>query len=211
MMSDVRVRPVSFESLIVELSTRLLDRPWRHRVAIDGAVALFPERYGDTLVDALHAHGRFAQQVSTDDFLLPASQRFEFGRTSPESFYENWRDERALRREVLDPAAPDGPGRVLPALWRADTDRSARANYVELPADGVVVVSGQFLLGGGLPFDMTVHLGCSSAALARHTPLPEHWTLPAYARYVEEVGPASLADLVIRLEDPRRPAVVEQL
>jgi hypothetical protein len=147
--------------------------------------------------------------VSVHDFLLPASQRFEFGRRNAEAFYEAWRDPAGLRREVLDPAGPDGTGRVLPALWRTDIDRSARADYVDVPVGGVVVVSGEFLLGGGLGFEYVAHLTCSAEALARRTPPDEAWTLPAYRRYDEEVDPASLADIVVRLEDPRRPAVVD--
>ena len=34
------------------------------------------------------------------------------------------------------------------------------------------------------------------------------WTLPAYARYRAEVDPAAFADVVVRLDDPRRPALV---
>lgn len=208
-MSGVRVRPVSFESLIDEWSDRIMGVTSRCRVALDGAAALRPARYATALVERLHGGGRFALHVSVDDFLLPASQRFEFGRTSPESFYESWRDERALQREVLEPAGPGGTGRVLPALWRTDVDRSARAAYVRLPDAGVVVVSGQFLLGGALPFDLAVHLECSAAALARRTDPDHRWTLPAYARYADEVAPASFADVVLRLEDPRRPALIE--
>jgi hypothetical protein len=98
---------------------------------------------------------------------------------------------------------------VLPALWRTDIDRSARAAYVDVPVGGVVVVSGEFLLGGGLGFEYVAHLTCSVDALARRTPPDEAWTLPAYRRYDEEVDPASLADIVVRLEDPRRPAVID--
>lgn len=189
----------------------LLGQDGRARVAVDGAVALGPERFAGDVTAALRAAGRYALHVDGADFLLPASQRFEYGRTSVEWFYEGWRDERGLRREVLDPAGPDGSGRVLPALWRTDIDRSARAGYVTVPVDGVVLVSGQFLLGGGLPFETAVHLSCSAAALARRTPPGERWTLPAYARYAAEVDPAAFADVVIRLEDPRRPAVVERV
>ena len=206
----MQIRPITWESLVGEVTDDLLDRDDRVRVAVDGAAALGPGRFASSVVAALRAAGRFALHVDGGDFLLPASQRFEFGRTSVESFYEGWRDERGLRREVLDPAATDGSGRVLPALWRTDVDRSARADYVVLPADGVTLVSGQFLLGGGLPFELAVHLECSAAALARRTPTEEQWTLPAYERYLDEVGPADFADLVVRLEDPRRPAVVER-
>ena len=69
------------------------------------------------------------------------------------------------------------------------------------------MVSGQFLLGLGLAFELTVHLQLSGAALARRTPDDESWTLPAFARYAAEVDPAALADLVIKLDDPRHPAV----
>jgi hypothetical protein len=203
----VRVRPISFENLIDEIAAALLVHDGRTRVAVDGAEALDPGAYAEAIAHALHEHGRAALHVRTDDFLLPASQRYEYGKTSDESFYLAWRDVRGLRREVLDPAA--GTGRVLPALWRSDIDRSARAAYVDLPDRAIVLVSGQFLLGSGLPFEHTIRLECSPAALARRTPPERAWTLPAYQRYDDEVAPASFADVVVRLEDPRRPAVLD--
>jgi hypothetical protein len=72
----------------------------------------------------------------------------------------------------------------------------------------VLLVSGPLLLGGGLTFDVAVHLELSAAALARRTDPEDAWTLPAYARYAEEVDPAAFADMVVRLDDPRRPALV---
>jgi hypothetical protein len=71
----------------------------------------------------------------------------------------------------------------------------------------VTILSGPFLLGRGLPLDLVVHLDLSPAALARRTPEPLAWTLPAYARYTREVNPAALADVVVKLDDPRHPAV----
>jgi hypothetical protein len=195
--------------LIDEVAASLLERTGRVRVAVDAAEALEPGALGARLAEVLRGHGRFALHIRTDDFLLPASQRYEFGRTSPESFYLGWRDERGIQREVLDPAAPEGSGRVLPALWRAEVDRSARAEYVTVPHDAIVIVSGQFLLGGGLGFELAVHLECSPAALARRTSSDRAWTLPAYAQYAAEVAPATFADVVVRLEDPRHPAIVE--
>ena len=57
--------------------------------------------------------------------------------------------------------------------------------------------------------DVTVHLVLSSAALARRTDPALRWTLPAFARYAAEVAPASFADVVVRADDPRHPALVE--
>ena len=105
----VRVRPVSMPLLLDEIAATLIGRGGqRQRVAIDGAAGLAPAEFGHGLAEALRDQGQPALHISTDDFLLPASQRFEFGKTDVESFYLGWRDESGLRREVLDPAAPDG-------------------------------------------------------------------------------------------------------
>jgi hypothetical protein len=206
----VRVRPVSIEVLVEELADRLAGTATdgRLRVAVDGADAADPAVLADALVDPLRVRGRSAVRVRTDDFLRPASLRLEFGRTNPDSFYLGWLDEAGLRREVLDPAGPGGSGRIVTRLWDAGRDRATREPYTELPPDAVVIVSGPLLLGSGLPFDVTVHLHLSAAALERRTEPEQRWTLPAYARYGAEVDPAAFADLVVRLDDPRRPAVV---
>ncbi|GID92613.1 uridine kinase [Amorphoplanes digitatis] len=204
----MRVRPVSLEVLVDELADRLAGIGGRVRVAIDGADAADPDALADGLVGPLRLRGRPAVRISTGDFLRPASVRLESGRTNPDSFYFGWLDEAGLRREVLDPAGPGGSGRIITRLWDARTDRAAREPYRDLPPDAVVIVSGPLLLGAGLPFDLTVHLQLSPAALARRTGPERRWTLPAFERYGAEVDPAALADVVVRLDDPRRPALV---
>ncbi len=207
----MRVRPVSPGTLVAELADWLAARDpesWL-RVAVDGAPAAQPEVLAEALLDPLRVRGRAACHVPAEGFLRPASLRFEWGRTNPDSFYEGWLDEAGLRREVLDRVMPGGPGTILPSLWDSVTDRASRAGYQAVPAGGIVLVSGALLLGGGLPFDATVHLAVSAAALARRTPAELRWTLAAYARYDAEVGPMLFADRVIRMDDPRRPALVE--
>jgi hypothetical protein len=206
----MRVRPVSTEILVEELAERLATTPAPTRVAVDGAPATAPETLAEALIDPLRVRGRPVVHVRTDDFLRPASTRLEFGRTNPDSYYLGWLDEAALRREVLDPAAPGGSGRVVTRLWDARTDRATREPYRDLPANAVVIVSGALLLGAGLPFDVTVHLHMSGAALRRRTEAEQQWTLPAFDRYGDEVAPASFADVVVRMDDPRHPALVEQ-
>ncbi|PWR13378.1 uridine kinase [Micromonospora acroterricola] len=212
----MRIRPISPDLLVTELTGRLADaaasaapKPARLRVAIDGAPAAGPDALAAALVEPLRAQGRPVLHVRATDFLRPASLRFELGRTNPDAYYEGWVDEAGLRREVLDPAGPGGSGRLLPTLWDAAADRASRAAYVDLAPGGVVLVSGALLLGGGLPFDVTVHLELSAAALRRRTGPAEDWTLAAFDRYAEEVAPASFADVVVRADDPRRPALVE--
>jgi hypothetical protein len=218
----VLVRPVSLPVLVEELAERIAatveparqllagapEDAWWVRVAIDGAPAADPDSLAAALVDPLRVRGRAALWVSTSGFLRPASLRLERGRTDPDAYYEGWWDLEGLRREVLDPLGPGGTGRVLPSLWNPETDRATRADYVNLPPGGVVLVSGPLLLGTGLAFDLTVHLAVSAPALVRRTPPDQHWTLPAYARYADEVAPSTFADVVVRLDDPRHPAVV---
>lgn len=206
----MRVRPVSFDLLVAEIAEELISRKPDNflRVAIDGPVAAQPGRLADALVGPLRAGGRPAVRVDTADFLRPASVRLEFGRHNPDSFYAGWFDEAGLAREVLDPAGPGGSGRILTRLWNAETDRAARDPYHELPAGAVVLLSGPMLLGGVLAVDFAVHLELTPAALARRTPPAEQWTLPAIERYLNDVDPSTFADVVVRLDDPRRPALV---
>ncbi|MDT5041190.1 MAG: hypothetical protein QOE51_2175 [Actinoplanes sp.] len=205
----MRVRPVSFDVLVEELADQIAGSGAEHvRVAVDGAPAAAPERLADALVDPLRVRGRPAVRILTADFLRPASLRLEFGRENPEAFYAGWLDEAGLTREVLAPAGPGGTGRILRRLWNADTDRSAREPYTELKPGAIVLVSGSLLLGAGLSFDVTVHLQMSIAALRRRSDPRDLWSLPAYVRYEEEVGPATFADMVVRVDDPRHPAMV---
>ena len=201
---------MSPEALVAELTDLIASREpdSRLRVAIDGAPAAAPGDLANALVDPLRTAGRPTVRVDTADFLRPASLRLEFGRQNPDAYYEGWFDEKGLAREVLDPAGAGGSGRILSTLWNARTDRATREPYRQLPPTAVVVVSGPLLLGGALAFDLGVHLELSPAALARRTPPGARWTLPAFARYAAEVAPAAFADVVVRADDPRRPAIM---
>ncbi len=208
----MKARPVSFEKLVGELVARIAEgraHPWL-RVGVDGAPSAEPDRLADALVAPLRVLGRPAVRVDTRDFLRPASIRLELGRRNPDAYYERWYDFAALSREVLGPLAPGGTGRVLTTFWNPATDRSTRAAYLTVPPGGVLLLSGALLLGTGLDLDLTVHCAQSTAALARRVAEADRWTLPAYERYAEEVMPEYLADVVVRVDDPRHPAVVDR-
>ncbi|MEV6627745.1 uridine kinase [Amycolatopsis sp. NPDC051106] len=204
----MRYRPISPAVLAEELTDRIDALTGRRRiaVAVDGAAgATETAELADALVDPLRLRGRAALRVSARDFLRPASLRFEHGRTDPDARYTDWLDLGALRREVLDPLGETGSGEVLPSLWDAERDRATRAERVPLPEGGVVLLDGELLLGAGLAFDLAVHLWLSPAALRRR--VPDAWAVPAYERYEAEVDPSSLADVVVRVDDPRHPAL----
>jgi hypothetical protein len=206
----MRVRPISPDELVREVGERVASTAagrWL-RVAVDGAPAAGPDDLADAVADVVRLRGRPVVRVRSDDFLRPASLRFEHGRTDPDAYYADWLDVAALNREVLAPLEAGGPGLVRPVHWDAAADRASRAGPVAVPAGGVLLLSGALLLGAGLVLDVVVHLSLSAAALARRTPEDLAWTLPAYRRYDEEVGPAALADVVVKVDDPRHPALL---
>jgi hypothetical protein len=206
----VRIQPVTPDALVDDLAVRIAEVPGRRRVAIDGADAGRPADLADALVAPLRLRGRPVVRVLSIDHLRPASLRYERGRTDPDSFYDDWLDAEGLAREVLEPAGPAGSGRIRARRWDTGVDRASRTGFEEVPEGGVVIVSGPLLLGRGLPFDVAIHLDLSTGALARRTPPELAWTLPAYARYAQEVDPAAWADIVIRADDPRHPALLQR-
>jgi hypothetical protein len=170
------------------------------RAAIEGAPCAQPELLAQALAAPLLALGRTFAHVRAEAFWRDASLRLEFGHEDVDS-YLNWLDAGALRREVLS------GNTYLPSLRDPVTNRATRAEPVELTEGTVLVVSGAFLQGLGLPFDRVVHLSLSPAARARRTPAEQAWTLPAFDRYDAEVAPAETADLVIKVDDPAHPAL----
>ncbi|MFB6890547.1 uridine kinase [Kitasatospora sp. NPDC056327] len=210
------IRPISPDRLVELLADRITALPGARagdrwvRVAVDGAAAARPGELADALVEPLRLRGRPALRVAAAGFLRPASVRLEYGKRDADAFHDLWLDDRALAREVLDPLEPGGTGRVLPSLWDPVTDRATRAPYTALAPGGVLLLDGALLLGRWLPLELTVHLALSPAALARRTATGEEWTLPAFARYESETVPAEAADVTVRYDDPRHPALVER-
>ncbi|MCX4980220.1 uridine kinase [Streptomyces sp. NBC_00572] len=205
----MRYEAITWERLAEALARRLdgsasADGSGWLKVAVDGPPAAPGGEFAELLAEALRTRGRSVLVAGTGGFLRPASLRYEYGKQDPDSYYSGWTDTGALWREVFGPLEPGGTGRVLPDLWDPVTDRATRSPYVTLPPGAVLVLHGPFLLGHWFPFDLTVHLRLSAAALARRT--EEVWTLPAFVRYETEVDPGGTADVVVRADDPRHPA-----
>ena len=207
----MRVEPVSQEVLVARVAALVVERSrgaGSTRVLVDGHPSTHPERLADLLVEPLRVAGRPTARVRVRDFLRPASLRLEHGHEDPDSLLDEWIDVGALNREVLTAVGSQGEGRYLPTLRDPVTSRSTRAAYVEAAPGLVVLLDGSLSLGRGLDVDVTVHLALQEATLVRRTPPGEAWTLPAYERYRAEVVPERTADVVVRVDDARRPAWV---
>ena len=167
------------------------------RVLLDGVGTTELSR---AVCEALRARGRVPLAVPAQGFWRPAGERYQHGREDWQSFRDGWLDAGALRREVLE-----AEGSWLPALWDVERDRSARLAVRPVPERAVIVVDGLFLQGLGLPAELTAHLALSPGALRRRgVPV---WQLPAFTTYDDEVRPGDLCDVLVRAEDPLRPAV----
>lgn len=176
------------------------------RVALDGPPPAGPGELADRLGAAVRARGRPAIHVRTQSFWRDAALRLEYGRHDALS-YPYWIDTGALRREVLAPLGPGGSGEYLPSLRDPATNRATREPRRTAPYGCVLVVSGELLLGRGLPFDVTIHLAVGGGARARRTAAEWAWTLPAFDAYDRDVDPVGTSDVVVRLDDPRHPAL----
>ena len=202
------MRPTTPDALVAHLVERVAAVPGRCRVLVDGAATLAPGALADALVDPLRAAGRAVVRVHADDFLRPASLRLERGREDPDAYLEDRLDSGALAREVLDPFAADGT--YLPTLRDPLRDRATRAARARAADGAVLVVDGELLLGRWLDAELVVHLAVRPATLARRLGAERAWQLPAFARYEEETAPQDVADVVVRVDDPRHPALVER-
>lgn len=205
-----RFAPISPDSLPERLSDYLLARhPGDHplRVGFDAPGCCKTDALASAVGSSLTTLGHTTAVVAASSFYRDASLRYEYGKQDVESYYSGWLDVATLQREVLRPLGPDGDRRYLPSLRDPATNRSTREPPRELPPNGVLILHGSLLLGIGLELDVAVHFNVSRQARRRLTAADQAWTLPAYDRYDIDVDPSGVADLVVRYDDPRHPAV----
>jgi hypothetical protein len=177
------------------------------RVAVDGPICADPAALANALLGPLRALGRPSACVRAESFWRDTSLRLEFGRRDPAAFAHDWLDTDALTREVLVPLGSSAVGRYLPSLRDPLTNRVTREPPIEIGPRGIVIVAGGLLLGRSLAFDHTIHLSVSPPARRRRTEPEWQWTLPAFDEYDATVDPVAIADVVVRYDDPVRPAV----
>jgi hypothetical protein len=156
-------------------------------------------------------------RVHAGDFLRARSLRLERGPDDPETFFDGWYDLAALRREVLDPMAPEAapdvaPGERtwLPRLRDPGTDRPYREPRRTAAPATVVVLDGMFLARWDVAdaVDVLVFLDASPAARLRRVPADDQArVLPAWERYLQWCDPAAVATVVVRYDRPSHPAV----
>lgn len=121
-------------------------RPARLRVAIDGLTAAGKTSFGHELAAALRQQGRSTLRASLDDFKNSWREARELGydRTSGEGYYRNAYDFASARTLLLEPAGPDGSGRVVLCARDPLTGEDHRGVTVIAPANAVLIVDSVF-------------------------------------------------------------------
>ena len=197
----------------------------RLRVAVDGRTAAGKSTVADEIASRIADRGRVALRASLDDFKQPWRDAHLYDRVSGAGYYRNAFDLETTQRLLLAPAAPNGSGRVSLGSIDPLTQIDLSDDFVEMPADAVLVVDGVFAFRPELnPYwDVRVWIDVDDeVALERGIARDREMEGSADAAerlhreryqaaeeiYIADVKPASIADIVIDNTDFGSPQIV---
>jgi uridine kinase len=214
--------------LLEELAGRILriKQPHPLRVAIDGPDAAGKTSLAQELIEPLQARGRPVIRASIDGFHHPASVRHNRGTASPEGYYQDSFNYRALTASLLIPLGPGGSRRYVSAVfdYRADADVQSPPQVAE--ANAILLFDGVFLLRPELVeyWDYTIFVEAAfEVTLARAAQRDavsfgsveevrrryEQRYIPGQQLYYQECRPQKHATVVIDNNDPQNPVILE--
>ena len=200
-------------------------RSTRLRVIVDGRTGSGKTTFADELAAAIREQGRSTLRASLDDFKHPwrHARVHGYDRVTGDGYYRNPHDFASTRELLLAPCGPEGSGRAVLCAHDPLTGVDHRAVTVDAPSDSVLVVDGVF---GMRPeydayWDVRIWLHADPAvAMARgierdttsegyDEAVRLHETRFAVGEqiYIDEVGPADRAAIVIDNTCFERPAI----
>lgn len=211
--------------LINKLATRIqqIQSPHPVRVAIDGVDASGKTFLADELIESLEGNHRQIIQASADNFHNPKSLRWCRGSLSPEGFYYDSYNYKALISNLLEPLNHEGDRIIHTAVFDMVTDHPVSSPPIIVEDDAILILDGIFLLRPELmPFwDLSIYLVIDfafsmSRGIARDTKLigsqeeaerryRERY-VPGQRLYHHEENPLDKADILIdnnNLENPQ--------
>ncbi|MCB1268980.1 MAG: uridine kinase [Microthrixaceae bacterium] len=197
------------------------------RVAIDGITAAGKTTFAEHLASVLTADGRSVLRVSMDGFHNRRDVRYRQGRSSSDGYYEDAYDIDSLRRVLLDPLGPGGDLRYRASVLDLASDVPTDDGPFDAEPGDVLIVDGSFLQKPEIrrSWDLVVFLRASFAAAAERGARRDAELLggldaaraafrdryhAAQRRYLAECDPEHLADVVVDVEDPTAPTVVDR-
>jgi len=183
------------------------------RVAINGIEGTGKTTFAIRFVEYLKAQSCSAFHVSIDGFHFNKNKRYKQGRDSADGYYEDSYNEAAFVDKVLKMSQGDPP-RYISATHDLSTDEYLNLKPQSLPDKAVIVTDGCYLFKPIFnPFwDLRIYLKTDfNTALERGAQRDRH-VLGGYdeakkkfglryhaasKRYLSEVSPEALADIII--------------
>lgn len=206
-----------------ELAERIVavELPHPTRVAIDGVDAAGKTTLADELVSFIRAHDRPVIRASIDGFHNPANIRHRRGPTSPEGYYYDSFNYRALLDSLLIPLGPNGTLQYRLAVFDYRTDSEIHAEVITADSNAVLLFDGVFLLRPELRehWDFTVFVDAAfevtlARAMQRDVALfgdaenvrrrYEERYIPGQMIYLQECRPKERAAVVVDNQEERQ-------
>ena len=138
------------------------------RVAVDGVDGSGKTTFANELSRVMRDLGRTTIRISADDFHHVREVRHRLGRDSPEGFWLDSYDYRALAAKVLDPLGRGGSRRYQAAHHDVQSDALLSVPWQEAPPAAALILDGLFLHRDELVgcWDLSIFLDVSFAATA---------------------------------------------
>jgi uridine kinase len=198
------------------------DRPYI--LGVNGIDASGKTQFSLSLAARLAQRGQHVQIVHIDDFNNPHAAR----NASPDpidNYYYNCFDSDTLINSVLRPARTEGQVCITLNQVDAGNDDQSIVHTYEAYPGSILLVEGVFLFRPELSpyFDYRLFLDVSTDTVIRRAEerdVPRFGVavldkyrnkyLPAQQRYIEQVNPASMANMVIDNTDWQSPVIIKQ-
>jgi uridine kinase len=116
------------------------------RVAIDGVDAAGKTTLAAELAPVIADFGRSVIRASIDGFHNPRDVRYRQGTDSPQGYYQDSFNTRAILRELLIPLGPDGDRKYRQSVFDYRSDEPIVAPQSAAPEDAILLFDGIFLM-----------------------------------------------------------------
>lgn len=214
-------------NLVEDVARRIagIERTHPVRVAIDGVDAAGKTTFADELALALSDLSRPVIRASIDGFHNRAAIRYRRGALSPEGYFHDSFNYRALVETLLQPLGPGGSLAFRRAVFDFRTDTIVDASLERAERNAILLLDGVFLLRPELRahFDYSIFLRADfSTTLARaerrdlellgnieeiRRRYHERY-IPGQRIYLTTAEPERWASIVIDNNDPGQPMAI---
>jgi uridine kinase len=216
------------EALVKYLGDIIESAKSRHplRVGIDGVDASGKTTLANALADYLQTQDRPIIRASIDGFHKPKSIRYQKGRNSPEGYYKDSFNNRAIIDNLLAPLGSDCNSQYTTAVFDFKTDSEVVMEPQSANPNSILIMEGVFLFRPELfkYWDLKIFITSDFETTVARAAKRDGWYLgkeqdviekynqryvPGQKLYLKEANPELSADFVIDNNDFENPIIVK--